>query len=224
MLSDSLIIGLVVLLLCSAACFYMYVRIMFIEKKVTVMESILVDVRVALDSVMMEQPNQPPPLPISHTPGATLSAPAPLDPSESEVIPEENFYSSVLEQAHDAEASNDDGEMSIEKALESFDDVSGEAVFSSPSESVVQPASVSVGPNFDAMTRAELVAVAEKKGLRVKRSASRGEVLSLLRRSDPTQNEQVLAGADNVSQPVASFNGNLPMDLGSSGSDLETRI
>ena len=55
MFSESLIIGLIVLLLCGAACFYMYVRITFLEKKFVVMESILVDVRVAMDSLMMEQ-------------------------------------------------------------------------------------------------------------------------------------------------------------------------
>lgn len=217
MLSDALIIGLVILLLCSAMCFYMYVRIMFLEKKVTVMESILVDVRVALDSVMMEPINQPP-LPLTHTPGTTISAPAPLDPSESETIPEENFYSSVIEQAHDK-----DGEETLEKVLESFEDLSGTTT--APVEAAV------VGPNFDAMTRKELIAIAEKRGLRVKASMNRGDVLTMLRRSSPTQNELVPTGAENVSgstgntlQPAASLDGSTPVDLGNGGSDLETTI
>jgi len=207
MLSDSLIIGLVILLLCSALCFYMYIRIMFLEKKVTVMESILVDVRVALDSIMTEQMNQQP-VPITHTPGVTISAPAPLDPSESEAIPEENFYSSVLEQAHE----HADDDTSIEKALQSFDDVSGAAVAASPS--------VEMGPNFDAMTRAELLVIAQQRGLHVKRSANRAEVLSILRRPNPTQNDLVPTGAENVSgsvgntlQPTASLDGSVSADL-----------
>jgi hypothetical protein len=208
MLSDSLIIGLVILLLCSALCFYMYIRIMFLEKKVTVMESILVDVRVALDSIMTEQANQQPPVPITHTPGVTISAPAPLDPSESEAIPEENFYSSVLEQAHEHA---DDDETNIDKALQSFDDVSGV---------VLPPPATEVGPNFDAMTRAELLVVAQQRGLHVKRSANRAEVLSILRRPNPTQNDLVPTGAENVSgsvgntlQPTASLDGSVSADL-----------
>jgi len=188
----------------------MYIRIMFLEKKVVVMESILVDVRVALDSIMMEHANAHPAAPITHTPGVPVSAPAPLDPSESEAIPEENFYSSVLEQAHE---NADDDETNIDKALQSFDDVSGSAA-------PVSVAATEVGPNFDAMTRAELMAVAQQRGLHVKRSANRAEVLSVLRRPNPTQNEIVPTGAENVSgsvgntvQPAASLDGSVPVDL-----------
>lgn len=223
MLSDAVIIGLVILLLCSAMCFYMYVRIMFLEKKVTVMESILVDVRVALDSVMMEPVNQPP-LPLTHTPGTIISAPAPLDSSESETIPEENFYSSVLEQAHDKDAEVA-GEDNVEKVLESFGDLSGTPT------AVALEAEVVVGPNFDAMTRKELIAIAEKRGLRVKASLNRADVLSLLRRSSPTQNDLVPTGAENVSgstgntlQPAASFDGSAPVDFGNNGSNLESAL
>lgn len=206
MLSDSLIIGLVIILLCSAVCFYMYIRIMFLEKKVSVMESILVDVRVALDSIMTEQANQASPTPITHTPGVTISAPAPLDPSESETIPEENFYSSVLEQAHEV------AEEQAEEQPKSFDDVSGSAA----------PV-VELGPNFDSMTRAELLVVAQQRGLHIKRSANRAEVLAILRRPNPTQNDLVPTGAENVSgsvgntlQLAASLDGSMPVDLGTS--------
>ena len=235
MLSESLIIGLVVLLLCGAVSFYMYIRLTFLEKKVGIMESILVDVRVALDSVMMEHQSQPPPLPISHTPGAQLSAPAPLDPSEAETIPEENFYSSVLEQAHedDSEASEKAGGVTAggvtagvtaegvtaEKALESFQ------------EETAEPSSAtSVGPNYDAMTRKELATMAEAKGLRVKRDMNRAEVLSLLRRSSPLQNDMNSTGAGNVSgasssnQAGASLDGSTAVDLGKNGTELESSL
>lgn len=210
MLSEALIIGLVVLLLCGAMSFYMYVRLTFLEKKVTVMESILVDVRVALDTVMMEH-NPPPPVPISHTPGAQLSAPAPLDPSESEAIPEENFYSTVLEQAHEKEENSDATSEPVPAG-----EVSSEAVAS---------ASTVVEPNYDAMTRKELAALAEKKGLRVKRDMNRSDVLSLLRRSNPTENDQVSTGTENVSGPVgASLDGSLPVDLANNGAELEVSL
>ena len=229
MLSESLIIGLVVLLLCGAVSFYMYIRLTFLEKKVVIMESILVDVRVALDSVLMEHQTQPPPLPISHTPGAQLSAPAPLDPSEAETIPEENFYSSVLEQAHEDDSEKAGGitaegltaegvtaeGVTAEKALESFQEEAVEAA---------------VGPNYDAMTRKELATIAEAKGLRVKRDMNRAEVLSLLRRSSPLQNDMNSTGAGNVSgasssnQVGASLDGSAAMDLGKNGTELESTM
>jgi hypothetical protein len=223
MLSDSLIIGLVTLLLCGAVSFYMYVRLSFLEKKVTVMESILVDVRVALDSIMMEHSHQPPPVPISHTPGAHLSAPAPLDPSESETIPEENFYSSVLAQAHDQADEKAEEGVTADKALESFE---------APKEDTPAVAAASaVGPNIDAMTRKELVTLAESKGLRVPKSSNRGEVLAILRRSNPTQNDSVTTGTENVSgsagntlQAGASLDGSVPVDLDQNGASLEAAV
>jgi hypothetical protein len=224
MLSEPLIVGLVVLLLCGAVSFYVYVRLMFLEKKVTVMESILVDVRVALDSIMMEHSAQHA-LPISHTPGAQLSAPTPLDPSEAENIPEEKFYSSVLEQAHDTQESGDGNGngsgaegLTAEAALKSFD----EAEAASP------PVAAPVGPNLDSMTRQELATLAEKNGLRVKRNMNRAEVLTLLRRSNPAQNDLTSTGTENVSgstgtsgQTASSLDGSTTVDLGNGVASLD---
>lgn len=226
MTSESLIVGLVVLLLCGAVSFYVYVRLMFLEKKVTVMESILVDVRVALDSIMMEHSAHHA-LPISHTPGAQLSAPAPLDPSEAENIPEEKFYSSVLEQAHDkqegGDASGNGAEgaaegLTAEAALKSFDEA----------EAAAPAVAAPVGPNLDSMTRQELATLAEKNGLRVKRNMNRAEVLSLLRRSNPAQNDLTSTGTENVSgstgtpgQTASSLDGSTTVDLGNGVASLD---
>jgi len=191
----------------------MYVRMVFLEKKVIVMESILVDVRVALDSIMMENHNHQGSIPITHTPGAQLSAPVPLEASESESLPEEKFYSSILEQAHEEDTSGNG--VTAEKALESF------------AESLDAPDS-SVGPNLDSMTRNELFSLAEKKGLRVKKNMNRAELISVLRRSDMPQNELSSTGAENVSgstgnnlQAGASLDGIVSVDLGKNGASLE---
>jgi len=205
MFSESLIVGLIVLLLCGAACFYMYVRMTFLEKKFVVMESILVDLRVAMDSLMMEHMNQPA-APIAVTPGVGLPPPVPIDSPEAEAVPEENFYSSVLEQAHEKEGAQEG--QTVDAVLESFETTAA------PTEE--QP----VKQNLDSMTRAELAALAESKGLRVKRSMNRGEVLTLLRRVDPAQNEALATGEENVSgsagglqQLGSSLDGVTPMDM-----------
>lgn len=211
MFSESLIVGLIVLLLCGAACFYMYVRMTFLEKKFVVMESILVDVRVAMDSLMMEHMNQPA-APIAMTPGVAMPPPVPSDSPEAEAIPEESFYSSILEQAHDAAGVVQEGQ-TADAVLESFE--------SSTEQKEAAPAPSK--QSLDSMTRPELVALAESKGIRIKRSMGKGEILSLLRRVDPTQNESLATGAENVSgsaggaqQLGSSLDGVTPMDMGQS--------
>jgi hypothetical protein len=232
MTSESLIVGLVVLLLCGAVSFYVYVRLMFLEKKVTVMESILVDVRVALDSIMMEHSAHHA-LPISHTPGAQLSAPAPLDPSEAENIPEEKFYSSVLEQAHDKQEDGDgsgNGSGNGSGAEGAAEGLTAEAALKSFDEAEAAPPAVAapVGPNLDSMTRQELATLAEKNGLRVKRNMNRAEVLALLRRSNPAQNDLTTTGTENVSgstgtpgQTASSLDGSTTVDLGNGVASLD---
>jgi hypothetical protein len=209
MFGESLLMALMVLLVCGAGLFYIYVRTTFLEKKFLVMESILVDLRVAMDSLMMEHMHHPP-APIAMTPGVNLSPPVPLNSSESEAVPEENFYSSVLEQAHENNEAQEG--VSADSVLESFESATPDV----PPPSDAAPAAKSL----DAMTRPELVALAETKGIRIKRSMNRGEVLSLLRSMDPAQNEVLPTGAENVSgsaggsqQLGSSLDGSVPLDM-----------
>ena len=191
MLSESLIIGLVVLLLCGAVSFYIYARMMYAEKKLTVMESILVDMRVALDSIMTERQGHPSAIPIAHTPGGEVPGPetpppaADADVSGSAVSQgapgetEEKFYSAVLEQAHDGTAEGAAGGL--------------EEGGASASAAAAAPVA------FEKMSRAELVSYAEKNGFRVKKSMSRGEIESMLRRAAAAQNATSSTGTENVS-------------------------
>jgi hypothetical protein len=134
-----------------------------------------------------------------------------MDSSEAEAIPEENFYSSVLEQAHSK--TEDDTGPTVDAVLQSFENA--DAV---PVPPMMEAPTGKA--NLDSMTRAELVSLAESKGIRVKRSMNRGEVLNLLRRMDSTQNESIPTGAENVSgsagsseQIGSSLDGSLPVDM-----------
>jgi hypothetical protein len=192
MLSESLIIGLVVLLLCGAVSFYIYARMMYAEKKLTVMESILVDMRVALDSIMTERQGHPSAIPIAHTPGGEVPGPETPPAAEADVSggavsngapgeTEEKFYSAVLEQAHDGTAE------AVGAGLEE-----GGAAASAAAAAAAPVA-------FEKMSRAELVSYAEKNGFRVKKSMSRGEIESMLRRAAAAQNATSSTGTENVS-------------------------
>jgi hypothetical protein len=216
MLSESLIIGLVVLLLCGAVSFYIYARMMYAEKKLTVMESILVDMRVALDSIMTERQGHPSAVPIAHTPGGEVPGPEPTPEksadaetdmsgsSTSDSAPgeaEEKFYGAVLDQAHDITA-----------------EVTGTVVDEAAPSSTGAAASPVA---FEKMSRAELVAYAEKNGFRVKKSMSRGEIESMLRRAAAAQNATPSTGTENVSGSMegpsengAPLSGDATMDSG----------
>ena len=199
---DALIVGLIVLLICGAAIFYLYMRISFYERKGSMMESVIVDLTVAIDSLMSSgHGGGSAPVPISPTPEPAapveLAAPAPVESSEDENIPEEGFYSSVLEQAHESAPEG----VTLEKVMETLD-----------AEEVAEP-------DLDAMTKNDLLALAEKRGLRAKKSASRNEVLNLLRRSNPLQNSGLTTGAENGSA-AAALDGSV-VDLGQGGSSLE---
>jgi hypothetical protein len=199
---DALIIGLIVLFICAAACFYLYMRISFIERKGGMMESVIVDLKMAIDSLMNSgMGGGHAPIPISPQPAVQLSAPAPLDPNESEPIPEEGFYSSVLEQAHDEAAVPAEGAVgiSLEKAMEGLTEATTE-------------------PELDSMSKNDLLAEAEKRGLRAKKSSTREQLLTLLRRSAPLQNSGTTPGADG--NGAASLDGSVNVDLGQ-GASLE---
>ena len=210
---DTLIMGLIVFLVCGAACFYLYMRISFIERKGNMMESVIVDLKVAIDALMTSgQGGGGSPVPISPAPQPVeISAPEPLGSAEAENIPEESFYSSVLDQAHDESVPEPSPES------KSFDEVVAS----------MGAAEAEMEPELDAMTKNDLLALAEKRGLRAKKSSSRDQLLTLLRRSSPLQNSGLTAGAENVSGSTgtpsagaASLDGSINVDLGQ-GASLE---
>lgn len=197
---DALIVGLVVLVVCGAAFFYLYMRISFYERKGSMMESVIVDLKMAIDSLMSSGFRGGASIPVSPTPGeppVQLSGPVPLESSESEPIPEESFYSSVLEQAHEEVDISEDG------------------------------AAVTVGPEipeanieFETMTKNDLLAEAEKRGLRARKNMNRSDLLTLLRRSVPLTNTGMTAGAENVSGSAAALDGSV-VDLGQDATSLD---
>jgi hypothetical protein len=195
---ESLMISLIVLLICGAAFFYLYMRISFYERKGSMMESVIVDLKVAIDSLMMSGNGGGAPIPIS--PAAPI-----FTPVESEPIPDENFYSSILEQAHEESVqSPPEPGVTLDKALESFDSIEVQAI----------------EPDIDNMTKNELLAEAEKRGVRTKKSMSRTELLGMLRRSVPSSNSTNTTGAENGSGSAAALDGSV-VDLGQDGSSLD---
>jgi len=194
---DALIVGLVVLVVCGAAFFYLYMRISFYERKGSMMESVIVDLKMAIDSLMSSGFRGGASIPVSPTPEdapVELSGPIPLESSESEPIPEESFYSSVLEQAHEEAGTSEDA--------------------------TVGPEVPDANTEFETMTKNDLLAEAEKRGLRARKNMNRTDLLTLLRRSVPLPNTGMTAGAENVSGSAAALDGSV-VDLGQDATSLE---
>lgn len=197
---DALIVGLVVLVVCGAAFFYLYMRISFYERKGSMMESVIVDLKMAIDSLMSSGFRGGASIPVSPSPEdvpVQLSGPIPLESSESEPIPEESFYSSVLEQAHEEVETSEDATITVGPEI---------------------PADANT--DFETMTKNDLLAEAEKRGLRARKNMNRTDLLTLLRRSVPLPNTGMTAGAENVSGSAAALDGSV-VDLGQDATSLE---
>jgi hypothetical protein len=230
---ESILIGAIVTILFGAICFYLYTRISYTEKKLSMMESILVDVKMAMDSIMVEGLPAPIPMNTMYAPsgGAGMGPGAPVESADA--IPEEKFYSSVLEEAH-ADASEAapaeaplGGNDSAEDILESMkraaeaDAAAGDSGKEGTVDVSFSGEARAAGPNIDSMTKQELFSLADQRGLRTRKTMNRTELLTLLRSNDPLQNRGSSTGVENGSGSTGALfpdsgpvDGDYPVDLG----------
>jgi hypothetical protein len=218
-LSEALAIGIFISLLFGAACFYLYSRISYTEKRLSMMESLLVDIKMMMESAEHDAAHGAQVMPL--TPAATAHtayAGAPIDvaslPSARRSEPEEDdesAYAAVLEQAASAAAP------AVTKA---------EAEAEADTNASAPLEKQKVGPNYDSMTRAELATLAEQGGIRFNKRAGRGELITLLRKAGDSKNGTETTGTENGSAgslfpadgPVG---GDLSLDSGNAGAALE---
>lgn len=88
-MNEALFLSAILLLLIGAMGFYFYSRVTYTDKKINLLESILLDIKMTMD--MESQLHIPPP----------LKEPEPFEPEDSEELKEEAaaMYSSVIEAA-----------------------------------------------------------------------------------------------------------------------------
>jgi hypothetical protein len=181
-LSDTLTIGLVLALVFGALFFYLYSRIGQVEKRISLTENILLDLKMATENTMMAMASVPMPMPmpmpshsihnhedeqIHHV--EAIGQPEPVEKEEIEQIPDEDFYKQVLEQ---------------------------QTAPATPDVSTTNPVEV----NYEAMTLKELKAEAKRKGVAVSANAPKKDVIDALKRQGRTV---------NVLEPVPGTDGEL---------------
>jgi hypothetical protein len=172
-LSDALTIGIVLALVFGALFFYLYSRISQAEKRVSLSENILLDLKMATENALMQRgvagySEDEDEGSVAHAAERVqpVSAPEPLESSEVEEMPEskipdEHFYKSVMAQA-----------------ASSVDVVGKDTPLDT--QASIRPLAE---PNYESMTRKELKALAEQRGVTVGAHAQKKELIDALRRT-----------------------------------------
>lgn len=205
-LSDSLTIGLVLALVFGALFFYIYSRIGQVEKRVSLTENILLDLKMATENTLM-----------SMTAGAhghneddehsniqiqAVSGPEPLPNEDVEQIPDEAYYKSVLQNAaavsiplpagSDSTANDDNGSISEKARLD---------------------------VNYESMTLKELKALAKQRGINTTGLVHKKDFIDSLKRQGQGQGQaqgsvlEPVPGSQGV--PMGGLEEGFPVDLGS---------
>jgi hypothetical protein len=160
MISDGVVIGIVLGLIFAAVSYYLYSRIGQLERKVGLMENILLDLKVTTEQTLMsvtEVDQQPP----------TRSS-----------------YTTTYDDADEAEGEAE-GEESRNVVVEGA--TPRKAPSSSVSVEREKP---SVSVNYESMTYKELVQLARQKGITGVRNSSKAQVIDMLRRHDSGDSEE----------------------------------
>jgi hypothetical protein len=162
-LNDSLTVGVVVTLVFGALFFYLYSRLVQNEKRVNLIESILLDLKMSADA--------------NYTHGnedsmdvegvEPISGPEPLDQADVD----EDAYKQALEQVPTATSRTT---------------ASSQAPVLDVSGSEATKGGAKVQPNYASMTVKELKALAKQRGLSLSSNAGRKELTESLRKLDGT--------------------------------------
>jgi hypothetical protein len=204
-LSDTLTVGLVLVLLFGAVALYLYTRIQQAEQKITLLESILLDLKMSTEVHSYSEL----PASIEHendSPKGQTSTEAPSEESYTPFLDEHDSPSHSVEESTPSD--NSIGQDAIELSDHDVDQYKAVVAEAAKEESFESVASESKGAatHYDTMTLKELQALAKTRGISGASTMKKPMILEALKTSDKSQQGQPLD---------AGF-------TGSSGSFLET--
>ena len=176
-ISDTLTMGIVLSVILGSLFFYLYTRLLQVEKRISLTENILLDLKMATENTLLmmgsgarfvggSEDNQ-----TEHVEATTDAQP--LQEQEVEELKEEDFYKSVLQNA------------SVE-----------------PTATVETKQSVKMDANYEALTKKELQEALKQRGLTLPKGAGRKEMIDTLKKN-PLQTqapleEEVKAGSEST--------------------------
>jgi hypothetical protein len=177
-ISDAVVIGIVLGLVFGAVCYYLYSRMTQLERKVGLMENILLDLKVTTEQTLLSVTELPEGLQHSNH-GMQYSEMNDSDEKEHTLM--HSGSGSDAEMDSGAEMDSDSNLNLNSESRDVFvEQVS--RVRTSPSSVQVEKSNVTV--NYEAMTYKELTSLAKQNGVTGIRNLSKAQVIDALRRRD----------------------------------------
>lgn len=173
-LSDTLTMGIVLAVVLGSLFFYLYTRLLQVEKRISLTENILLDLKMATENTLMMMGSAPSSHMFSEQEDQTehieaVSEAQPLQEQEVEEIREEDFYKSVLQ--------------------------------NTPVEPTVPAASTKMEANYEALTKKELQEALKQRGITLPKGAGRKEMIDVLKKNTAAS---VATSSSTVAAPVAT--------------------
>jgi hypothetical protein len=200
-MNEALIVGALLLVFVGAVSFYLYSRIIFNERKMGLIESLLLDIKMSMD---MEEEQKH----AMHAMHAGVPAPTGQmgmvmpKPVEVEEVEE---YQNVMEEAANA--------VTAEPATAAAAPGTASLTPLDPNGNPI-PAAMAAIKNYDDHSREDLAYLAEKRGLRVTKRMAKGTIIALLQEADKTAPQQGddVAGSATSLPAVEGSSGGAPLD------------
>ena len=191
-----MIIAFLFLVMLGSMAFYFYSRMLYSERKISLLENILLDIKLHME---MEHESRH-----DHLPGML---PPKMNTNNIEELKDETeYYNSVLESTHiNTPEFNKVNEL-IEPTVA---DKPADVNVKSEAQPVV---------DYETMNRDDLASLADKRGIRVGKRQAKSNIIILLREADKNSSSSSETGKD---EPVGASTGIPSMEGTSGGASLE---
>lgn len=182
-LSDTLTIGLVLVLLFGAVALYLYTRIQQAEQKISLLESILLDMKMSAE---VKSYSELPAVEMHSEPKSVASVDS--VPTESYTPFEDEQDQEVKEVSTNVRTEEVDTSLDspVDQEVEQYKSVVADAV-KEESEDVLPSTSKVTTSNYDTMTLKELQALAKTRGITGAGTMKKGPIIEALKTSDKIQ-------------------------------------
>jgi hypothetical protein len=201
-LSDTLTVGLVLVLLFGSVALYLYTRIQQAEQKISLLESILLDLKMSTEIKSYTE------LPAHEDTRNTASSLVDSNNASDEYAPFEEVDTNNLKSSSRASSVHD--ATSADIAVDEYKSVIAEAI--KEEEPVSNETTTNVSANYEAMTIKELQNLAKSRNITGAGSMKKGQIIEALKTSDRFSSNSIEPGS------VGTDNGSF---LETSGSFLE---
>lgn len=178
-LSDTLTMGIVLALVFGSLIFYLYSRVLQVEKRMALTENILLDLKMATENTLLAMES-------SHEQAErveAVSAPEPILSHDVEELHEEDFYKNILAST----TTEEDLQPSKQAQTQTQAQEQAAAVLKEIQMTDTLPSGTKVEPNYEAMSLKELKALVKSRGLQITSHAGKKEVIDTLKKGQTVE-------------------------------------